>query len=100
MHFNKSNTLASQTKVTRSHRATNREVAGITAEIVDLVDRTNGPVPLNRLDDQVPGFSAPDGPSWSYSRQLSTGEAVIWDGMTDAGYKALRREPRESWPAV
>jgi hypothetical protein len=91
MNSNNSNTNASVAKVTRSHRAKNSKVARIAKEIVDLVERTDGPVPLNRIDEQVQGFRATSGPSWSYFLQLSTGEAVIWDGMTEAGYKALRR---------
>jgi hypothetical protein len=86
MNSNNSNTQASAT-VARSRAG---KVARIAKEIVDLVERTDGPVPLNRIDEQVKGFRAPSGPSWSYFIQLSTGEAVIWDGMTEAGYKALR----------
>jgi hypothetical protein len=91
MNSNKSNTNASVAKVTRSHGAKNSEIARIADAIVDLVERTDGPVPLNRIDEQVPGFRAPCGPSWCYFIQHNTGEAVIWDGMTKAGYEALRR---------
>ena len=90
MNSNNSNTNASVAKVTRSHRAKNSKVARIADAIVDLVKRTDGPVPLNRIDDQVPGFRAPCGPSWCYFIRHNTGEVIIWNGMTKAGYKALR----------
>ena len=59
-------------------------------EIVSLVERIDGPAPLNRIDQHVSGFRALHGPSWSYFMRHSAGEAVLWDGMTEAGYKALR----------
>jgi hypothetical protein len=71
-------------------RSRTSKVARIAKEIVDLVERTNGPVPLNRIDEHVSGFRAPHGPSWSYLIRHSAGDAVLWDGMTEAGYKALR----------
>lgn len=74
-------------KVTRSHTS---KVARIAREIVDLVERTDGPVPLNRLDEQVSGFRAPCRPNWSYFVRHDAGEAILWNGMTEAGYKALR----------
>jgi hypothetical protein len=66
------------------------KVARMAREIVSLVERIDGPVPLNRIDEHVSGFRAPHGPSWSYFMRHSAGEAVLWDGMTEAGYKALR----------
>jgi hypothetical protein len=66
------------------------KVARMAREIVSLVERIDGPVPLNRIDEHVSGFRAPHGPSWSYFMRHSAGEAVLWDGMTKAGYKALR----------
>ena len=91
MNCKNSNPNASAAKVTRSHGAKNSRVARIADAIVDLVKRTDGPVPFNRIDEQVPGFRAPPGPSWSYFIRHNTGEAVIWNGMTKAGYEALRR---------
>lgn len=87
MSVSSSKSQLSPAKVTRSRTS---NVARIAREIVSLVERADGPVPLNRLDDQVPGFRAPPGPRWSYFMTHSTGEAVIWNGMTEAGYKALR----------
>jgi hypothetical protein len=72
-------------KLTRSRVS---KVARMAREIVDLVERTDGPVPLNRIDEHVSGFRAPHGPSWSYYMQH--GESVLWNGMTATGCKALR----------
>jgi hypothetical protein len=101
-----SNPQPSTGKVTRS-RSSN--VTRIAREIVDLVEKINGPVPLNRIDEHVSGFRAPHGPSWSYFMRHSAGEAVLWDGMTEAGYKALRhvlnerdrvRQSCPEWPGT
>jgi hypothetical protein len=95
MHFNNSNAQPSPANVTRSHGAKNSRVARIADAIVDLVKRTDGPVPFNRIDEQVPGFRAPPGPSWSYFIRHNTGEVIIWNGMTKAGNEALRHVLRE-----
>jgi hypothetical protein len=87
MESKKSNPQARATKVPRSHA---NNVARIAREIVDLVEQTNGPVPLNRIDEQVWGFRAHSGPNWSYSIPHNTGEMVIWNGMTKPGAEALR----------
>jgi hypothetical protein len=88
MSLSSSNPQASAPKVTRSRTS---KVARIAREIVDLVERTDGPVPLNRIDDQVSGFRALHGRSWSYFMRRNPGEAVFWNGMTKAGYMALRQ---------
>jgi len=100
MNSDTSNTHASEVKVARSHGAKSSEVARIADAIVDLVERTDGPVPLNRIDEQVRGFRAPHGPSWSYFIRHDAGEAVIWNGMTKAGYKALRHVLNERQVAL
>jgi hypothetical protein len=84
----------------RVARSRTGKVARIAKEIVDLVERTNGPVPLNRLDEHVPGFRASGDRSWSYFIEGNTGEAVVWNGMTKAGYKALRRVLNERQVAL
>ena len=87
MLLTNSDNHSSTGKVTRSLSS---NVARIAREIVDLVEKINGPVPLNRIDEQVRGFRAPHGPSWSYFIRHAAGEAVIWNGMTDEGCTALR----------
>ena len=76
--------------VARSRR---NKVARIVKEIVDLVESTDGPVPLNRIDDQVRGFSARRSGSrrrYEYFMRLNVGEVIIWNGLTKAGCDALR----------
>jgi hypothetical protein len=87
MSLSSSNPQASAAKVARSRTS---NVGRIAKEIVDLVERTDGPVPLNRIDEQVVGFRAPCAPNWSYSIPHNTGEVVIWNGMTKPGAEALR----------
>src|SRR6478609_3647163 len=67
-----------------------REVERIAATIVDLIERTNGPVLLSELDEKVSGFSATHAPTREYFVLHEHREIVVWEGMTEAGYKALR----------
>jgi len=74
-------------------RSRRNKVARIVKEIVDLVESTDGPVPLNRIDDQVRGFSARCSRSrrrYDYFMRLNAGEVIIWNGLTKAGCDALR----------
>jgi hypothetical protein len=87
MSLSSSRTQLSPAKVTRSRTS---KVARMAREIVNLVERTDGPVPLNRIDEQVVGFREPCGPNWSNSIPHNTGEVVIWNGMTKPGAEALR----------
>jgi hypothetical protein len=75
-------------KVTRSRTS---KVARIAKEIVDLVERTDGPVPLNRVDEEVSDFRASPGPSWEFFVRRNTGEVILWNGMTEEGCVALRQ---------
>ena len=60
--------------------------------IVDLVERTNGPVTLAQIEREVPGFAEQDGRRhWSWVAGDGDDEDVIWDGMTKRGCEALRR---------
>jgi hypothetical protein len=67
-----------------------RKVARIADAIVELIERTNGPVLLHQLDKNVPGFKA-SGP-WGYNYFITDNgrEIVYWEGMTEAGLEALR----------
>jgi hypothetical protein len=58
--------------------------------IVDLVEQRSGPVLFNELNENVSGFSAPHEPFYEYYVSHGQNETLIWDGMTEAGYKALR----------
>ena len=68
--------------------------------IVDLVGRTDGPVTLGEIDRKIPGFAANEPPSWNYYFELDDREVVIWDGMTKAGFLALRKVIRGRRVAV
>lgn len=70
--------------------ATKTEVERIANEIVDLVERTDGPVLLNEVDEIVRGFSKPRGPSYSYFASKNGREVTFWYNMTYAGQKALQ----------
>jgi hypothetical protein len=59
--------------------------------IVDLVERTDGPVTLARLDREIQGFAEKESPSWEYVIEHGGGETLLWDGMTEAGLVALRK---------
>jgi hypothetical protein len=59
--------------------------------IVDLVERTDGPVTLARIDREIQGFAANEGAGQEYFIERESGETVIWQGMTEAGLAALRK---------
>jgi len=67
------------------------KLAGQIADaIVELVERADGPVTLSRIEREVPGFAKHDGSSWEYAVGDNSGDMVIWSGMTEAGWLALR----------
>ena|SRR2546427_9171487 len=60
----------------------------IVDSIVDFVERAGKPVTLAQIADQVPHFSTDSsGMSWFWE----IGDAVLWDGMTREGCRALRK---------
>jgi len=59
--------------------------------IVELVEQTDGPVTLARIDREIMGFAKKEAPSWEYAIEHEGGEALIWNGMTEAGLVALRK---------
>jgi hypothetical protein len=69
------------------------EINRIADDIVELVERTNGPVLFSDLDDKVPGFHSTEDPAHAYFSGHE--ELVIWDGMTEAGLEALDKILRE-----
>jgi len=72
-----------------------KEAARIADAIVDLVELEYGPVTLAQIDRNIPDFAKKDRPSWSYHLDSLVGRWVIWDGMTGAGYIALRTVLRD-----
>jgi hypothetical protein len=68
--------------------------------IVDLVERCDGPVTLAQINRDVPGFGTDEDPAWDYHIKHGGGVSIIWDGMTEAGTKALRKVIRGRRVAV
>jgi hypothetical protein len=64
---------------------------GIADLIVELVERTNGPVTLAKIAREIPGFAKNEPPSWDHIVTHAGGETVIWRGMTEAGEAALHK---------
>jgi hypothetical protein len=68
-----------------------KQASLIADAIVELVECFDGPVTLARLDREIQGFAEKESPSWEYVIEHEGGEALIWDGMTEAGLAALRK---------
>jgi hypothetical protein len=68
--------------------------------IVRLVNNTDGPVTFVQIDLEVPGFAKKDPPTWDYVIKRSDTELLIWTGMTEAGYRALRKVVSERRVAI
>jgi hypothetical protein len=75
--------------------STNNQIAKqarrIADAIVDLVERTDGPVTLAGIHRQIPGFAENGALPCEYVVEHDDEEIVIWAGMTKAGYQALRK---------
>jgi hypothetical protein len=69
---------------------TTRKVKRIADAIVDLVERTDGPVLLHELDQKVPGFKARGSRGYNYFIPDNGREIIYWQGMTEAGLEALQ----------
>jgi hypothetical protein len=87
MSFSNSNPQPLAVGVARSRR---NKVARIADKIVDLVERTSGPVFLHEIDQAVPGFKATRPRGHNYFISSNGKETVYWDGMSKAGRDALR----------
>lgn len=93
MSLSNSNPQASTAKAPRSVVLSNRvtkKVARMAGAIVDLVERTDGPVLLHEIDQEVPGFKATGAPGYVYFIEYEGKETAYWEGMTKAGLEALR----------
>jgi hypothetical protein len=68
-------------------------VSEIANAIVDLVERTGGPVTLARIEREIAGFKADDDVkrSWEWVIGEDQDENLIWDGMSEEGCSALRK---------
>ena len=68
-----------------------KQASLIADAIVELVERTDGPVTLARIDREIRGFAANEAPSWEYVIEHGSEETLVWDGMSKAGLAALRK---------
>ena len=68
----------------------NTAASTIANSIVELVERTDGPVTLACVAREIPGFAEDDPPTHEYFVNHGQQEMLIWDGMTEAGCAALR----------
>src|SRR5579859_1251729 len=83
----------STAKVIRSVVLSNRvtqKVARMAASIVDLVERTDGPVLLHEIEREVPGFRSTGATGHTYFIEYEGKETLYWEGMTKTGLEALR----------
>jgi len=81
-------------------RAIEKQASRIADAIVDLVERTDGPVTLARIEREVRGFGTNEPPAGEYFLAHDDGETVIWNRMTEAGLTALRKVIRGRRVAV
>ncbi len=69
-----------------------KQAKRIADAIVELVEGTDGPVTLAQVERDVAGFAKEAPPFWRYG--FKTGR-FYWDGMTEAGEKALEQVMHE-----
>jgi len=67
-----------------------KQAESIADAIVDLVERTDDPVTLARVEREIAGFAQND-PAWEHVVNSATREMLVWDGMTKEGAAALQK---------
>jgi hypothetical protein len=77
-----------------------RQASRIADAIVELVERTDGPVTLAQLHRDIPGFGKEDPDAWEYYLERNDGETLIWTDMTEAGVVGLRKTISERRVAI
>jgi hypothetical protein len=79
-----------------------KQAKHIADAIVDLVERTDGPVTFTQIEREVEGFATNERSSWAYELGERPGQpvALIWDGMSEAGAAALRQAMCERRVAI
>jgi hypothetical protein len=85
-----------------SNEQIEKQASHIADAIVDLVERTDGPVTFTQIEREVEGFATNEPSSWAYELGERPGQPalVVWDGMSEAGAAALRQVMRERRVAV
>jgi len=77
-----------------------KEIARIADAIVGLVERTDGPVTLARVQEEISGFAKHEPPSWKHVVKHDGRETSFWSEMTEAGLAALLKVTRERRVAI
>jgi hypothetical protein len=74
-----------------TNKRTERQAKRIADAIVDLVERTDGPVTFARIAREISGFAKVEPPARVFELVDSDERKVIWGGLTEAGHAALRK---------
>jgi hypothetical protein len=77
-----------------------KEIARIADAILGLVERTDGPVTLARVQEEISGFAKHEPPSWKHEVRHSDRVTSFWCEMSEAGFAALRKVMRERRVAI
>lgn len=77
-----------------------KQTSRIADAIVELVERTDGPVTLVQVQREIAGFAKHEPPSWSHLITHASGELSYWGEMSEAGLAALRKVTEERMVAV
>ena len=77
-----------------------KEAKRIADAIVELVERTDRPVTLARIEREIPGFKSDGDLGWQYYIETKDGDGAVWSDMTESGYMALRKILSERRVAV
>lgn len=81
----------------KRNRQLEKQAKRIADAIVELVERTDGPVTLAQVERDIAGFAKDEPPFYGYG--FNTGR-FYWNGMTEAGEKGLEQVVRERRVAV
>ena len=79
-----------------------KEAKRIADAIVELVERTDGPVTFTQIEREIPGFAAKGRRVWQYTigETPEKPALVVWGDMTEPGVMALKRVMGERRVAV
>jgi len=77
-----------------------REAGRIADAIVELVERSDGPVTLAQVQREISGFAKHEPPSWEHVVKHDGRETSFWSEMTEAGLTALLKVTRERRVAI
>ncbi len=81
--------LTLKDRTMRTNKQIEKQANRIADAIVELVERTDGPVTLARIHREIPGFATESAIVSKLTMLLPWGIGLIWDNMTEPGMKAL-----------